>query len=88
MSNKFESVFGKTSSLHQQAQDEKKKEREEMLKRKSESSFLCQIPDWTGQGGVLEFWINKDGTFESEDTRLSSEDIKDGIRKFANDWTY
>jgi hypothetical protein len=46
---------------------ESKQKHEEMLNRKNNSNFICRIPDWTGQGGMVEFWINSDNTFESED---------------------
>lgn len=34
--------------------------------RKNNSNTICKIPDWTGQGGMVEFWINDDNKFEAE----------------------
>lgn len=60
--------------------------RKEMLERKKKSLYHCRIPDWTGQGGMVNFWINDDGSFESEDSRIQDKEIRMGIKKFANDW--
>ncbi len=28
--------------------------------RKAQSFQHCRIPDWTGSGGMVDFWINQD----------------------------
>jgi hypothetical protein len=38
--------------------------------RKESSHFQCALPDWTGQGGMVHFWQNADGSFESLDSRI------------------
>jgi hypothetical protein len=51
--------------------------------RKEASKFQCRIPDWTGQGGMVEFWINEDNTFECEDSRINDSMIREGLLSLA-----
>lgn len=57
------------------------KARAARAKRKAESYEHCRIPDWTGTGGMVQFWVNDDGTFEVEDGRFSDKDIREGIER-------
>lgn len=84
MSNEIDPVqemFG----ISNEAIEEAKVKREQMLARKAASHYHCAIPDWTGQGGMCRFWINVDGSYESEDSRINESMIREGIRRFANE---
>ncbi len=55
--------------------------------RRAKSNWHCSIPDWTGSGGMVDFWINDDGTYECMDSRIDDQKIREGIRRFAvMDW--
>ena len=69
---KLNTLFGHISD---EAMETGKIEMNERSKRKSDSLFDCRIPDWTGNGGMVDFWINDDGTFESEDSRIDDDKI-------------
>lgn len=84
--NKFKSVFGELTEDRKEAIKQAEINRIKMLKRKEKSFYHCRIPDWTGEGGMREFWVNKDGSFESEDSRIQDKEIRKGIKKFAEDW--
>jgi hypothetical protein len=84
--NKFKSVFGELTEERKEAIRQVEVKKAERLKRKRNSQFCCIIPDWTGEGGMREFWINEDGSFESEDDRIQDREIRRGIKKFAEDW--
>lgn len=73
---KFDALF---SEITEEAKAEAKIRIAEKQNRKNNSFFHCRIPDWQGQGGMVEFWINNDGTYESDDTRLDDSKIRDGI---------
>jgi hypothetical protein len=80
-------IFGNlTDEEYEQMKVQAQEKKEKMLKRKEKSFYHCRIPDWTGQGGMVDFWINEDGTFESEDSRIQDKEIRNGVKKFANDW--
>ena len=83
MDSKFNSVFGNVST---KAENKAKAEQAEKLLRKEKSLWHFKIPDWLGEGGTREFWMNSDGTYESEDNRIDDTKIRDGIRAFANNW--
>jgi hypothetical protein len=83
MNDKFKNIFGNYTDKQK---SEFKKEHEERLKRQRKSLLHCKIPDWTEQGGMVEFWINKDNTFESMDSRFDNERIKQGIEIFYKNW--
>jgi hypothetical protein len=83
MNDKFKNIFGNYTDKQK---SEFKKEHEEKLKRKEKSLLHCKIPDWTDQGGIVEFWINKDNTFESMNSRFDNERIKKGIEMFYKNW--
>ena len=80
MDNKFKSVFGEMTEAKKQVIEEARQERGEKLIRKESSLTLCKIPDYR-QGGMIEFWINKDGSFETEDSRMDDRCIREQIEK-------
>jgi hypothetical protein len=71
---KFDALF---SGITEEAKAEAKVRIAEKQERKNASLFHCRIPDWRGQGGMVEFWINNDGTYEADDANDSK--IRDGI---------
>ena len=75
---KFDSLFG---HITEEQKAEAKKEYEAKQERKQKSFYHCSIPDWNGQGGMIEFWINEDNSFESEDSRIQDKEIREGIEK-------
>jgi len=80
-------MFGNlTDEEYAEMTKEGQQKRKEMLERKEKSPWHFRIPDWTGQGGTIEFWVNDDGSFESEDSRIQDREIRKGIKIFANDW--
>jgi len=54
--------------------------RKAMLIRKESSLTLCKVPDYR-QGGMIEFWINEDGSFETEDSRMNDGYIREQLEK-------
>ena len=75
-------MFGNlTDEEYAEMTKEGQQKRKEMLERKEKSFYHCRIPDWTGQGGMVEFWINEDNSFESEDSRIQDKEIREGIEK-------
>lgn len=60
---------------------EARKAREEKAKRKAASFWHCRIPYCLDGGGMLEFWINTDGTFEAEDNRIDDRMIRECIER-------
>lgn len=52
--------------------------------RKGKSKFVCRIPDWIEQGGMIEFWINEDGSFETMDSRINDSDMRKELINLAN----
>lgn len=66
----------------EKALEESRIERDSRLKRKEKSQLHCLIPDWTGNGGMVNFWINGDGTLESEN--YNDGEIKDLLKKFIS----
>jgi len=75
---KFDSLFG---HFTKEQKAEAEKEYDAKQERKEKSFFHCRIPDWTGQGGMVEFWINDDNSFESDDSRIQDKEIREGIKK-------
>ncbi len=79
MDKRFEALFGASTPEKKEAIEAAKIEMDARKLRKELSFFHCRIPDWRGQGGMVEFWINDDGSFETEDTRLDDTKIRDGV---------
>ena len=75
-----------TIPISAEALEDARLKREEKLRRKVSSYFHCAIPDWTGSGGMVHFWINDDGSFECEDSRIDDAMIREGIKRFAKNW--
>jgi|WetSurSiteA1Bulk_404760.scaffolds.fasta_scaffold09962_2 hypothetical protein len=79
-------IFGHLSDDEfAQAQKEAREEQNAREERKNKSLCHYAIPDWQGQGGMVEFWLNSDGAYECMDTRIDDAKIRDGIRAFARD---
>ena len=56
---------------------------DERAARRDASQVRCSLPDWTGQGGIVEFWQNADGSYELMHIRVSDGEIRDGMRALA-----
>lgn len=56
---------------------------DERSARREASQYLCSIPDWTGQGGMVHFWQNADGSYESLDSRIVDSEIREGLSAAA-----
>lgn len=56
---------------------------DERAARRDASQVRCSLPDWTGQGGIVEFWQNADGSYESMDSLVGDDEIRDGMRILA-----
>ena len=52
---------------------------EERTARRDASQLVCVLPDWTGHGGVVQFWLNPDGTYGSMDSRIDDKEIRRGM---------
>jgi hypothetical protein len=73
-----------TDTEYEQLKNEAAEAAKQKEERKNKSKFLCRIPDWTGQGGMVEFWINDDNSFETIDSRINDSDIRDGLKALIN----
>lgn len=83
--DEFRKMFGNlTDEEYERMRKKSQKEYTEKQARKVNSPFHCRIPDWTEQGGMVEFWINEDNSFECEDSRISDSNIRDGLLILAN----
>lgn len=80
-SSKYESLFG---TLSESNITDAEIEREALLERKASSLFQYCIPDYW-QGGKINFWMNQDGTYETEDSRIDDTKIRDAISLFYQD---
>lgn len=82
--SQYASIFNIREEAFQEAVAEARQAREERMKRKAASFWHCRIPDWTGQGGMVEFWINEDGTFETDDGHIDDRMIREGIARLLH----
>lgn len=79
------SYFGEATTIEMLTDARNKMLQREV--RRQKSFYHCTIPDWTGSGGMVDFWINDDGTYECMDSRIGDAEIRQGIAAFANmDW--
>ena len=74
----FETLFGHYTE--DEVAESKQRWDAKML-RKSNSPFQCRIPNYPEVGGMIEFWINDDGTFECEDSRINHDKIRNLVKE-------
>jgi hypothetical protein len=68
--------FGHTTTAEESA---------EFIKKEMRRSYgvIFTLPNWYGEGGTIEVWINNDNSFECMDNRIVDADIRSAMISLA-----